>query len=88
MSYFFDNGKEFISDVNDKLCEYLGVVKLKTTVYSPSTNGAIERFHRVLNTLLAKVIKESQKDWSTWISYVTFCYNATVHSATGFSPFF
>ena len=28
------------------------------------------------------------RDWSEWVSYITFCYNATVHSATGFAPFF
>ena len=38
--------------------------------------------------MLAKVISENQKDWSEWINYVTFCYNATTHSATGFAPFF
>jgi len=31
---------------------------------------------------------ETQKDWSHWLAYVTFCYNATEHSATGFPPFF
>ena len=38
--------------------------------------------------MFAKVIKENQRDWSEWVPYVTFCYNATVHSSTGFSSFF
>ena len=38
--------------------------------------------------MFAKMIKENQRDWSEWVLYVTFCYNATVHSSTGFSPFF
>jgi len=38
--------------------------------------------------MIAKVIKENQRDWSEWVPYVTFRYNATVHSSTGFSLFF
>jgi hypothetical protein len=34
------------------------------------------------------VISERQNDWSDYVSYVTFCYNASVHSATNFSPHF
>jgi len=66
----------------------LGVVKLRTFGYSLTTNGCIERYHRVLNSLLATVISENQKDWSRWVSYVTFCYNFSPHSYTGFAPHF
>jgi len=38
--------------------------------------------------MMAKVISTKQRDWSEYLGYVTFCYNATVYSATGFSPFF
>ena len=34
---------------------------------------------------MAKVISINQRDWSEYLGYVTFCYNATVHR---FSPFF
>jgi len=38
--------------------------------------------------MLAKIISEQQTDWSTFVAYVVACYNATTHSATGYSPFF
>jgi len=38
--------------------------------------------------MMAKVILTKQRDWNEYLGYVTFCYNATVHSATGFSLFF
>ena len=63
-------------------------MRVRTSGYRPQTNGACEVWHRTLNSMLAKVISENQKDWSDWIAYVTFCYNATEHSATGFAPFF
>ena len=48
----------------------------------------MESWHRVLNSLLAKVIDKTQKDWAKYIDYVVFCYNSTSHSATGFAPHF
>jgi transposase InsO family protein len=83
-----DQGKEFEAELTSELIKLLGVVKLRSTGYQPSTQGSIERYHRTLNSLLAKVISETQKDWSRWVSYVTFCYNSTPHSSTNFAPHF
>jgi len=63
-----DQGKEFEAELTAELFKQLGVVKLRTSGYAPSTNGCIERYHRVLNSLLAKVISENQRDWSHWVS--------------------
>ena len=35
-----------------------------------------------------KVISETHTDWSKYLDYVVFSYNAAPHSATGFSPYF
>jgi transposase InsO family protein len=83
-----DQGPEFIAGLSMELYRLLGIDKVRTTAYEPRTNGAIESWHKVLNSLIAKVVSENQKDWSRYISYVVFCYNASIHSATGFSPFF
>ena len=48
----------------------------------------LERFHRTLNTMLAKVVSESQKDWDLWIPQVMSAYRASPHAATGYSPNF
>lgn len=83
-----DQGGEFEADLALELYKLLGISKLRTSGYRPSTNGAIEAWHKVLNSLLAKVINEQQRDWSKWVDYVTFCYNATTHASTSFCPFF
>jgi transposase InsO family protein len=83
-----DQGPEFEADLSKELYKALGISKIRTSGYRPQTNGAIEVYHKVLNSLLAKHVKESQRDWSRWLNYTTFCYNASVHSSTGFSPFF
>jgi len=38
--------------------------------------------------MMAKMVSSHQRDWSDCLGYVTFCYNASVHSSTGYSPFF
>jgi hypothetical protein len=82
-----DQGKEFEAELNLALLKALSVVKLRTGPYTPSTNGMIESWHKVMHGLLNKVISESQRDWSRWLPYIVFCYNCTVHSSVGFPPF-
>ena len=83
-----DLGKEFEAALLSELLKILGILNLKSSGYRPQTSGSIEVWHKVLNSMLAKVINENQRDWCKWINYVVFCYNATSHSSTGFSPHF
>ena len=83
-----DLGPEFQSELLSELLNILGVTRLRTSSYRPQTNGACEVWHRTLNSMLAKVVSESQRDWSEWLAYVTFAYNATEHRSTGFPPFY
>ena len=80
-----DGGKEFCNEISEELYRMLGIKKLKTTARQPRSNGVIEVWHRMLNSLLAKVINETHTDWSKYIDYVVFSYNAAPHSVTGLS---
>jgi len=81
-----DRGSEFESDLFKNLLEWTGIDKLRTTVFKASTNGQVERFHRTLNSMLAKVISDSQRNWNECVAYVLAAYRATQHEATGFLP--
>jgi transposase InsO family protein len=81
-----DQGPEFESKLFSDLCNLMGVEKVRTTPYHPQTNGMIERMHRVLNAMLAKVISEDQRDWPEHLPAVMAAYRASTHEATGFSP--
>jgi transposase InsO family protein len=83
-----DNGKEFDNQMLKEVCRLLGVDKLRTTVYKASTNGAVERFHRTLNSMLGKVVSIHQKDWDEMLPSVMAAYRASRHEATGYSPNF
>ena len=81
-----DRGTEFESELFSNLMQWLGVEKLRTTVFKPSTNGTVERFHRTLNSMLGTVLSESQRDWDDKLPHVMSAYRATIHSSTGYSP--
>ena len=83
-----DQGTNFESTLFKDLCQALGIDKVRTSPYHPSGNGMLERFHRTLNSMLGKVVKESQRDWDAWLPQVMSAYRASQHSATGYSPNF
>ena len=83
-----DQGSEFQSGLFTELCKRLQIDKVRTSPYQPSTNGCVERFHRTLNSMLAKVINQNQRDWDEHLSAVMMAYRASVHESTGFSPNF
>ena len=65
-----DRGSEFESDLFKALLDLMGVDKLRSTVFTASTNGQMERFYRTLNSMLAKVVSESQRNWDLCVPYV------------------
>lgn len=81
-----DQGTCFEAALFRDMCRLLQIDKIRTSPYKPSTNGAIERFHRTLNSMLGKVVAQNQKDWSLHVPWVMAAYRASQHEATGFTP--
>ena len=81
-----DQGPEFDSVLMTELCKSLHIDKVRTSPYKASTNGAVERFHRTLNSMLGKVVAENQRDWDEWLPLVMAAYRASPHSATKLTP--
>ena len=81
-----DRGPEFESELFKELLRWMEIDKLRTTVFHPSCNGIVERFHRTLNSMLGKAVNESQRDWDEKLPLVLAAYRATPHESTGMSP--
>jgi len=81
-----DRGPEFESDLFRELLTWMQVEKLRTSPYKPSCNAVVERFHRTLNSMLGKVVSDSQRDWDEKLPFVLAAYRATPHESTGMSP--
>ena len=81
-----DRGSEFESQLFKELCRVLGIDKIRTTAYKPSTNGMIERLHRSLNSMIGKTVDFHQRYWDEQVPVVIAAYRASRHESTGFSP--
>jgi len=81
-----DRGEEFEGSVMTEVCRLLEIDKIRTTSFKPSTNGALERVHRTLNTVLGKIVSENQRNSDSHVAYVLAVYNVTEHSATRYTP--
>ncbi len=66
----------------------LGIQRAYTTSYEARTNAVCERSHLTVNSMLAKCVKDNQRDWSDHLQYVAFCYNASRHESTQYTPYF
>ena len=88
-----DNGTQFKNRVLEKIYQILNIKQKFATPYHPQTNGMIERFHRFMKERLSirananRLDYFSKDDWDAYLAAILHAYNATVHSATNYTPF-
>ena len=83
-----DQGRQFESELMKEICKLLNIRKTQTTPYHPQCDGLVERFNRTLLDMLATTTRRHPFDWETQIRKVCMAYNTSVHSSTGFTPFY
>ena len=82
-----DQGKCFESALFLSFCKFFRISKIRTSGYRPQSNGICERFNQTLKRSLCKSLSKSlQPSWDLYLNFVTFSYNTSIHSSTGFSP--
>ena len=81
-----DKGKEVDGQLMADVCRCLDIDKPHTTSYKASTNAAVERFHRTLNSMMGRVVDEHKRDWDTVLPYVMAAYRSSRHEVTQYSP--
>ena len=82
-----DQGANLTSHVISSLCKHLEIERTRTTAYHPQGNGQVERFNRTLEAMLAKLVKENQKDWDLHIPKVLFACRTALQESTGYTPY-
>jgi transposase InsO family protein len=82
-----DQGPQFNGKVMQRLCDRLGVKKVKTSAYHPQTNAQAERIHRFLKSSLIALVEKDPKKWYQMLPYVEFAYRTTEVDGIGLSPF-
>ena len=81
-----DRGPNLMSAIFKEMCNFFGVRRLYTTAYNPKCNGAIEKFHHTLDSLLSAIARDTPEEWDRYLQMALYAYRTTPHSATGFPP--
>ena len=83
-----DQGTQFESTTINKVSRLLQINKNRTTPYHPQSDGLMERFNCTLLSMLATTIVDYPWDWEDNIHQLCYAYYTSIHSSTGYAPFF
>jgi hypothetical protein len=53
----------------------------------PQTDGQTEVVNRTIKMYLRCFTSSKPRDWVQWLPWVKFCYNTSLHSSLGYTPF-
>lgn len=81
-----DQGTNFMSRVFKQVLSQLNIKHVTSSAYHPESQGALERFHQTLKSMLSKYCAESSKDWDEGLSLLLFAIRESVQESLGFSP--
>ncbi|KAI2644688.1 Retrovirus-related Pol polyprotein from transposon 17.6 [Labeo rohita] len=81
-----DQGSNFTSKIFKQVLESLGINHQTSTAHHPESQGALERFHQTLKTMLRRYCMESGKDWVEGLPFLMFAVRESVQESLGFSP--
>ena len=80
-----DQGSNFMSGLFQQVMHTLGIDQFKSSAYHPESQGALERFHQTLKTMMKAYCLENQKDEG--IHFLLFAVRESVQESIGLSPF-
>ncbi len=81
-----DQGSNFTSKVFAQTLTELGVTHKMSSAYHPESQGALERFHQTLKSMLRAFCVETGKDWADGLPLLMFAIRESVQESLGFSP--
>ena len=82
-----DRGTNFTSDLFTQVLRELGIKQTLSSAYHPESQGALERWHQTLKTMLRKYCHENSESWDTGLDLLLFAIRESPHESLGLSPF-
>ena len=76
----------FMDEVTECLYKRLGTTHLYTSAYYLQKDTKCKRFHFCVHNMVTKLVGDKHERWPDLLGAVALAYNATTHSATGYSP--
>lgn len=81
-----DQGSNFASKVFVQIVDELQIKDVKSNPYHTESQGALERFHQPLKTMMCKFCLESNRDWDEGLPLLLFAVREATQKSLGFSP--
>lgn len=81
-----DQGSNFTSRLFSQVLKQLDVSHNMSTAYHPQSQGALERFHQLLKSLLCSYCTELKADWQDGLPWLLLAAREVVQESTGVSP--
>ena len=82
-----DRGSNFTSGAFQEVMHELGIKQIMSSAYHPQSQGAIERYHQTLKSMIKTYCVGYSNDWDVAMPFLLFAIRDSVNEATGFSPF-
>ena len=82
-----DGGFNFTAKLFHQVLSELNVVVKHSSPYHPQSQGAIERFHGTLKTMIRAFVESQPKDSDKAIPFLLFAVRDASTESLGFSPF-
>lgn len=81
-----DQGTNFLSKIFTQVLSSLNISHRIASAYHAESQGALERFHQTLKSMLRKYCMETSKEWDEGVPLLLFAIRETVQESLGFSP--
>lgn len=82
-----ENGGTFTAKHFQDVCNILNVHNALPKTHHPQTNVHVERYNRTILAALRHYIADHPRDWNLYCRTLTFSYNTTPLTITGYVPF-
>ena len=81
-----DQGTNFMSKLFEDSLRELGIMHVVSSAYHPQSQGALERYHQTLKSMLRKFCEETGQDWDKGIPFLLFATRDVPSESLVFSP--
>ncbi len=78
-----DQGTNFKSKVFEQVLNGISMSHVVSSAYHPQSQGALERFHQTLKSMMRAHCAESGKDWAEDLPLLLFAIRETVQESLG-----
>jgi len=82
-----DQGSNFMSGLFQEVMFQLGIGQLTSSAYHSQSQGALERFHQTMKSMIRAYCFQKRKDWDEGIPILLFVAREAIQPSLGFNPF-